>query len=72
MKILIICPYPIDTAPGQRFKYEQYINFLEKKGYQIKVSSFFSSKTYLILQKKGSTVHPEILGRLWEGLPRIF
>ena len=53
MKILIICPYPIDTAPGQRFKYEQYINFLEKKGYQIKVSSFFSSKTYLILQKKG-------------------
>jgi len=53
MKILIICPYPINTAPSQRFKYEQYINYLKKKGYQINVSSFFSNSTYFILQKKG-------------------
>ena len=53
MKILIICPYPLDTAPGQRLKYEQYIGFLEKNDYQIEVSSFFSKKTYFILQKKG-------------------
>ena len=27
-KILVICPYPENTAPGQRLKYEQYFDFL--------------------------------------------
>jgi len=52
-KLLIICPYPINTAPGQRLKYEQYFNFLENNGYQIEVSPFFSLNTYFILQKDG-------------------
>jgi len=25
--ILIVCPYPENTAPGQRLKYEQYLEY---------------------------------------------
>ena len=28
-KILFICPYPVNTIPGQRLKYEQYFKFLK-------------------------------------------
>jgi len=52
-KILLFCPYPFDTVPGQRLKYEQYINYLESSGYRIKILPFFSEKTYSILYKKG-------------------
>ena len=52
-KILVICPYPENTAPGQRLKYEQYFDFLRDNGYFIKISPFFSESTYNKLNKKG-------------------
>ena len=52
-KVLIFCPYPVDTVPGQRLKYEQYILILESVGFIIRVDPFFSSKTFQILYKKG-------------------
>ena len=32
-KIVIVCPHPKDVAPGQRLKYEQYIESWEKNGF---------------------------------------
>jgi glycosyltransferase involved in cell wall biosynthesis len=52
-RILILCPYPRDTAPSQRLKYEQYIPYLESRGYRISVHPFFSLSTYAILYKHG-------------------
>ena len=52
-KILIICPYPRDTAPGQRLKYEQYLEYLQSKGYDIEVSPFVSQAFWKIVYKKG-------------------
>jgi len=52
-KVLIFCPYPVDTVPGQRLKYEQYIKYLEDNGYVINVFPFFSSNTYKVLYRKG-------------------
>jgi glycosyltransferase involved in cell wall biosynthesis len=62
-QILILCPYPFDTAPSQRLKYEQYIPFLESCGYRIRIHPFFSPRTYAILYKPGGTLR-KILGVL--------
>lgn len=50
--IIVICPYPLDTAPGQRLKYEQYLSFLNRSGYRITILPFFSIRTYRILYNK--------------------
>ena len=55
-KILIICPYPEDVAPGQRLKYEQYIDVWEENGYSVKVSSFMNIKMWNIVYSKGNYV----------------
>jgi glycosyltransferase involved in cell wall biosynthesis len=52
-KILIICPYPFDFAPGQRFKYEQYLGYLRTKGYHFTISPFFTVRAYKILYEPG-------------------
>jgi glycosyltransferase involved in cell wall biosynthesis len=52
-QILILCPYPRDTAPSQRLKYEQYIPYLESQGYRIHVLPFFSPRTYAMLYQPG-------------------
>ena len=41
-KILVICPSPFRYAPAQRLKYEQYLKFWEKNGYEIAVKLFIS------------------------------
>lgn len=52
-KILIICPHPVGVAPGQRLKYEQYFDYLEENGYEVKVSSFMTMRFWNIVYKKG-------------------
>ena len=51
-KILFICPYPIDTVPGQRLKYEQYFETFKNSGYEVTVYPFFSEAVYRNLYKK--------------------
>lgn len=58
--ILIICPYPVDTAPSQRLKYEQYIPYLQSQGYAFEFHPFFSLSTYRILYRRGY-----LLRKLW-------
>ena len=53
-KILIICPFPLNTVPGQRLKYEQYLNYLSQNGYSIEVIPFFNQSTYRILYKNSN------------------
>lgn len=52
-KILLICPHPEDTAPGQRLKYEQYLDYLRSQGYQIDISPFMTMPFWNIVYKKG-------------------
>ena len=52
--ILIICPYPKDSAAGQRLKYEQYLKDWENLGYTIKISNFMDNYLWKILYKKGN------------------
>ena len=53
-KILILCPFPKGQAAGQRLKYEQYFEYWEEEGYEIRVNENnlnnyknFFTKSYL-------------------------
>lgn len=51
--ILFLSPYPIDKAPSQRLKYEQYYSYIREDGFTIDTSSFVSLKFWNIIYKKG-------------------
>lgn len=51
--VLLICPYPIGGAPSQRFRFEQYISFLESNGFNITPKPFIDEKTWELLYKPG-------------------
>lgn len=53
MKILFIAPYPPGIAPSQRFRFEQYLEALDKKGWQYDYAPFINFKTWEILHKSG-------------------
>lgn len=52
-KVLLICPYPIGGAPSQRFRFEQYLSFLEENGFSITPKPFIDQKTWELLYKPG-------------------
>ena len=53
-KILFICPYPAGLAPSQRFRFEQYLNQLNEKGFYIVVKPFFTDKAYSAFYQSGN------------------
>ena len=53
MKILFVVPYPFGKAPSQRFRFEQYVSFLEEQNWRYKFASFIDEKTWQILYKPG-------------------
>ncbi|MCT4581712.1 MAG: glycosyltransferase family 4 protein [Flavobacteriales bacterium] len=52
-KILFLSPYPLDKAPSQRLKYEQYYQHIERNGFTITTQSFVSLKFWNIIYQKG-------------------
>ncbi len=53
--IKFLVPYPYDIAPGQRFRYEQYLEILEENNFEYELLSFLDEQTNKILYKKGHT-----------------
>lgn len=53
-KVIIICPYPIGVAAGQRLKYEQYFNHWRENNFQIDVYPFMSDKLWKVAYTKGN------------------
>ncbi|NQX91396.1 MAG: hypothetical protein HRT74_04540 [Flavobacteriales bacterium] len=51
-KILIICPYPIGFAPSQRYRFEIFLEELQRN-HEVEVAPFFSEKTWQILYQRG-------------------
>ncbi len=70
IKVAIICPYPFDSAPGQRFRYEQYLSFLAQNGVVCDIYPFIDSKVNTILYRKGHFLQ-KITGLLKATLKRI-
>lgn len=53
MKILFVTPYPRGEAPSQRFRFEQYFELLNRKGFSFRVQSFLSPADWKMLYSKG-------------------
>jgi glycosyltransferase involved in cell wall biosynthesis len=60
MKIAFLFPYPHTTAPSQRFRFEQYLEFLPPNGFEYTLHSFLDDNTWQILYKKG-----HFLAKIW-------
>lgn len=67
MKILFLVPYPFDKAPSQRFRYEQYLPDLEKRGWEYELAPFLDDETWRIIYKPGHT-----LAKIWGTLKGFF
>lgn len=52
-EILFIVQYPENISPGQRFRFELYLNLLSENGYKITTSSFFDKKGLEIIRQSG-------------------
>ncbi|NBQ54982.1 MAG: glycosyltransferase, partial [Proteobacteria bacterium] len=52
-RVLILCPYPLGISPGQRFRFEQYLDILRANGVVIEIQSFLDMDTMRILYKPG-------------------
>ena len=52
-KLLVLCPYPLEIAPSQRFRFEHYLPILASAGIDTQVSPFLTSATMQVLYKKG-------------------
>jgi glycosyltransferase involved in cell wall biosynthesis len=61
--VLVICSYPADVAPGQRFRFEQYVELLAERGVHLKVEPFWDASTFAILYGPGARLR-KFLGLL--------
>ncbi len=71
-KILFLVLHRKDRSPGQRFRHEQYLNYLEKNGFDITYSNMLSAKQDKVFYDPGDTFHKIGIGistlllRLWD------
>jgi glycosyltransferase involved in cell wall biosynthesis len=70
-RLLVICPYPVGVAPGQRLKYEQYFPYLRENGYDITVSPFMTAAFWNVVYRRGHLLQ-KVLWTLWGYLVRVF
>ena len=59
-KILYIVAHRLGRSPGQRFRFEQYLDYLAKNGFEYKISNFLNEKDDKIFYSKG-----KYLKKLW-------
>jgi glycosyltransferase involved in cell wall biosynthesis len=71
MKIFFLFPYPIGESPSQRFRFEQYLNLLQERGFHISYQSFWNEATWSILYKPGHQFRKAV-GFLKGILRRVF
>jgi len=57
MTVLFLVPYPLGLAPSQRFRFEQYLDYMVKNGFNIKLQSFLSHSDWNNLYQEGKTIN---------------
>ena len=70
-RIFFIAPYPHNSAPSQRFRFEQYFSYLEKEGYDVRLFPFLDQKTWKTLYNQGK-VSSKMIGVLKSFINRLF
>lgn len=59
--IVFLCPYPRGGAPSQRFRFEQYLDILQQKGFSYEIHGFVDTATNRILYQEGKLIR-KLLG----------
>lgn len=54
--IYFIVPYPYQKAPSQRFRFEQYVDFLKSQGFEIEIHPFIDEQTWEKLYTENNTL----------------
>lgn len=54
--IYFLVPYPKGEAPSQRFRFEQYLPYLQENGFQVEIHPFYDYRTWQTLYSEGNTV----------------
>lgn len=52
-KMLVLCPYPVGVAAGQRLKFEQYYDDWRAAGWDITISPYMSSELWSVAHRHG-------------------
>lgn len=52
--IFFIVPYPQGEAPSQRFRFEQYIPYIEENGFKVEIHPFLNETTWKNLYSSGN------------------
>jgi glycosyltransferase involved in cell wall biosynthesis len=60
MKILFLVPYPINEAPSQRFRFEQYFCYLKQRGVEFTIQSFLSANNWRFFSMPGKLLQKSI------------
>jgi glycosyltransferase involved in cell wall biosynthesis len=60
-KILFIAIHRLDRAPCQRFRFEQYFNYLEENGFECTLSPLISEKDDKVFYSKGNYISKFII-----------
>lgn len=53
-KILFLLPYPLRSAPSQRFRFEQYFTFLRANHFEYRISSFLATRNRRVFATGGN------------------
>jgi len=61
-KVLFIANHRLDRSPGQRFRFEQYLDYLNDNGYDWELSNIISEKDDKILYQKGKLFQKAVIG----------
>jgi glycosyltransferase involved in cell wall biosynthesis len=61
-KILFVAAHRKGRAPAQRFRFEQYLDFLEASGYQCEISNIISKEDDPIFYAKGISLQKILIG----------
>jgi len=61
-KVLIIANHYPNRSPGQRFRFEQYLTYLEKNGFECEMSYIISPKDAKNLYKQGKYFQKILIG----------
>ncbi|MAY83395.1 MAG: glycosyl transferase family 1 [Flavobacteriales bacterium] len=55
-KVLIIAHHRLDRSPGQRFRFEQYLSYLEQNGFEFTISNIVDEQDDGVLYAKGKLI----------------
>lgn len=56
MKILFLIPYPPGESPSQRFRFEQYLDLLKRRGYTLRLAPFLPPHRWRLFYQRGQTL----------------